>query len=138
MLQDQKASLSRFGVEFDVWFSERQLVDSGAVSWVIDTLQERGMVYEAEGALWLRTTEFGDEKDRVLVKSDGNYTYLAGDIAYHKNKLDRGFDLLIDIWGLTIMVCYTYPCRLTGVGASRQVWKSCFCNSYLLCLQANV
>ncbi|MFY9543812.1 MAG: arginine--tRNA ligase [Bacillota bacterium] len=99
MLQDQKASLSRFGVEFDVWFSERQLVDSGAVSWVIDTLQERGMVYEAEGALWLRTTEFGDEKDRVLVKSDGNYTYLAGDIAYHKNKLDRGFDLLIDIWG---------------------------------------
>jgi len=57
------------------------------------------MTYEADGALWLRTTEFGDEKDRVLVKSDGDYTYLAGDIAYHKNKLERGFDLLINIWG---------------------------------------
>ena len=99
MLADQKASLARFGVEFDVWFSERKLVDTGAVSSVIDILKQRGMVYQAEDALWLRTTEFGDEKDRVLVKSDGDYTYLAGDIAYHKNKLERGFDLLINIWG---------------------------------------
>lgn len=99
MLADQKASLARFGVEFDVWFSERKLVDAGAVSSVIDILKQRGMVYQAEDALWLRTTEFGDEKDRVLVKSDGDYTYLAGDIAYHKNKLERGFDLLINIWG---------------------------------------
>jgi arginyl-tRNA synthetase len=99
MLANQKASLSRFGVEFDVWFSERKLVDRGAVSEVIDVLKQRGMVYEADSALWLRTTEFGDEKDRVLVKSDGDYTYLAGDIAYHRNKLERGFDLLINIWG---------------------------------------
>jgi arginyl-tRNA synthetase len=99
MLADQKASLSRFGVEFDVWFSERNLVDAGAVGEVIELLKQRGMVYEAEGAFWLRTTKFGDEKDRVLVKSDGDYTYLAGDIAYHRNKLERGFDLLINIWG---------------------------------------
>ena len=99
MLADQKASLSRFGVEFDVWFSERKLVDRGAVREVIELLKQRGMVYREADALWLRTTEFGDEKDRVLVKSDGDYTYLAGDIAYHKNKLERGFDLLINIWG---------------------------------------
>mgnify|MGYP002408101266 FL=1 len=99
MLADQKTSLSRFGVEFDVWFSERKLVDAGAVSEVIDILKQRGMVYQADDAFWLRTTECGDEKDRVLVKSDGDYTYLAGDIAYHKNKLERGFDLLINIWG---------------------------------------
>ncbi len=99
MLADQKDSLSRFGVEFDVWFSERKLVDAGAVGKVIELLEQRDMTYEADGALWLRTTEFGDEKDRVLVKSDGDYTYLAGDIAYHKNKLERGFDLLINIWG---------------------------------------
>jgi arginyl-tRNA synthetase len=99
MLADQKASLSRFGVEFDVWFSERKLVDSGTVSEVIDILMQRGMAYEEEDALWLRATKFGDEKDRVLIKSDGDYTYLAGDIAYHKNKLQRGFDLLINIWG---------------------------------------
>jgi len=86
-------------VEFDVWFSERKLVDAGAVQEVIEILTQRGMVYEADGALWLRTTEFGDEKDRVVVKSDGDYTYLAGDIAYHRNKLERGFDLLINIWG---------------------------------------
>ncbi len=99
MLEEQKASLARFGVEFDVWFSERKLVDAGAVQEVIEILTQRGMVYEADGALWLRTTEFGDEKDRVVVKSDGDYTYLAGDIAYHRNKLERGFDLLINIWG---------------------------------------
>ncbi len=99
MLADQKASLSRFGVEFDVWFSERKLVEGGAVSRVIELLKQRGMVYDEDGASWLRTTEFGDEKDRVLVKSDGDYTYLAGDIAYHKNKLERGFELLINIWG---------------------------------------
>jgi arginyl-tRNA synthetase len=99
MLADQKASLSRFGVEFDVWFSERKLVEGDAVSRVIELLKQRGMVYDEDGASWLRTTEFGDEKDRVLVKSDGDYTYLAGDIAYHKNKLERGFELLINIWG---------------------------------------
>jgi arginyl-tRNA synthetase len=83
MLADQKASLSRFGVEFDVWFSERKLVDSGTVSEVIDILMQRGMAYEEEDALWLRATKFGDEKDRVLIKSDGDYTYLASDLNQH-------------------------------------------------------
>jgi arginyl-tRNA synthetase len=99
MLASQKASLSRFGVEFDEWFSEKKLVESNAVSEVIEILKNRGSVYWEDGALWLKTTEFGDEKDRVLIKSDGDYTYLAGDIAYHKNKMDRGFNLLINIWG---------------------------------------
>lgn len=99
MLESQKRSLARFGVVFDVWFSERRLVEAGATQETLSILQERGMVYEKDGATWLRTTTFGDDKDRVLVKSDGEYTYLAGDIAYHKNKLDRGFELVIDIWG---------------------------------------
>ncbi|MEW5866378.1 MAG: arginine--tRNA ligase [Bacillota bacterium] len=99
MLENQKRSLGRFGVVFDVWFSERRLVEAGATQEMLDILQEKGMVYEKDGATWLRTTAFGDDKDRVLVKSDGEYTYLAGDIAYHKNKLDRGFELVIDIWG---------------------------------------
>lgn len=99
MLESQKRSLARFGVDFDVWFSERKLVESGAHQEVLRILRERGMVYEKDGATWLCSTKFGDDKDRVLVKSDGEYTYLAGDIAYHKNKLDRGFELIIDIWG---------------------------------------
>ncbi|MGE5584129.1 MAG: arginine--tRNA ligase [Bacillota bacterium] len=99
MLESQKRSLARFGVDFDVWFSERTLVESGAHRETLEILRERGMVYEKDGATWLRTTDFGDDKDRVLVKSDGEYTYLAGDIAYHRNKLGRGFDLIIDIWG---------------------------------------
>ncbi len=99
MLQGQKASLARFGVEFDVWFSERRLRETGANQQVLGMLRRNGMIYEKDGATWLRSTAFGDDKDRVLVKSNGEYTYLAGDIAYHKNKLDRGFELLIDIWG---------------------------------------
>lgn len=99
MLESQKRSLSRFGVDFDVWFSERKLVEGGAHQEMLRILRERGMVYEKDGAVWLCSTKFGDDKDRVLVKKDGEYTYLAGDIAYHKNKLDRGFDLVIDIWG---------------------------------------
>ena len=99
MLGSQKRSLSRFGVDFDVWFSERKLVEGGAHQEMLRNLRKRGMVYEKDGAVWLRATDFGDDKDRVLVKSDGEFTYLAGDIAYHKNKLDRGFDLIIDIWG---------------------------------------
>jgi arginyl-tRNA synthetase len=99
MLESQKASLARFGVDFDVWFSERKLIEAGAQQEVLRILRERGMVYEKDGATWLCSTKFGDDKDRVLVKSDGEYTYLAGDIAYHRNKLDRGFDLVIDIWG---------------------------------------
>ncbi|MGB9867339.1 MAG: arginine--tRNA ligase [Bacillota bacterium] len=95
----QEESLRRYGVEFDVWFSERTLHQSGQVAAAVELLRQRGFVYSQDGALWFRSTAFGDDKDRVLVKSDGNYTYLAADIAYHLNKLRRGFAKIIDIWG---------------------------------------
>ena len=99
-----KEVLKGFGLEFDVWFSERSLHaldDEGEsmISRAIEELRERGYIYEKDGAVWFRTTDFGDDKDRVLVKNDGSYTYFAPDIAYHKNKLDRGFDRCIDILG---------------------------------------
>jgi arginyl-tRNA synthetase len=97
--RDLSATLARMGVEFDVWFSEQSLVDSGAVEATLDELRERGEVYESDGAIWLRTTHFGDDKDRVLVKSDGEPSYLLPDIAYHRDKFARGNDLLIDVWG---------------------------------------
>ncbi len=96
---EQRRVLSAYGVEFDNWFGERALRDSGEPSRVLEKLRERGYVYEAEGAVWFRSTAFGDEKDRVLVKSDGEPTYFVNDIAYHVNKTERGFDRLIDLWG---------------------------------------
>ena len=95
----QRAVLERAGVHFDVWFSERSLHDSGAVARVIDVLRELGHVYEQDGATWLRTTDFGDDKDRVLIKSDGELTYMAPDIAYFMDKVRRGFTRLIYLWG---------------------------------------
>ncbi len=92
-------SLGRIGVTFDTWASEQALGDSGEVDAALDDLRQRGMTYDQDGATWLRTTDFGDDKDRVLVKSDGEPTYLLPDIAYHRNKYNRGFELLIDIWG---------------------------------------
>jgi arginyl-tRNA synthetase len=97
--RNQQDTLRRFGVEFDTWFSERSLVDSGAIEATLAELRERGAAYDADGAVWLRTTDFGDDKDRVLVKSDGDYTYILPDIAYHRDKLARGFEHLIDVWG---------------------------------------
>lgn len=94
-----KSGLAAFGVEYDVWFSEQTLHDSGAILRVVDELAQKGYVYENEGAKWLKTTEFGDEKDEVLVRTNGIPTYFAADIAYHKNKFDRGFDRVINIWG---------------------------------------
>ena len=94
-----KKTLSQFGVEYDVWFSEQSLHESGAIDGILDQLRDRGFLYESEGALWLKTTEFGDEKDEVLVRSNGIPTYFAADIAYHKNKFDRGFEWVINIWG---------------------------------------
>jgi arginyl-tRNA synthetase len=93
------ASLDRFGVRFDSWFSERSLHEAGLIDAAIAELRERGHVYESEGAVWLRTTEFGDDKDRVLVRSDGDPTYFAADIAYHRDKLERGAERLIDPLG---------------------------------------
>jgi arginyl-tRNA synthetase len=97
--QELRDSLRGIGVEFDTWFSERSLVESGAVEATLDDLRERGVVDDADGAVWLRTTDFGDDKDRVLVKSDGEPTYLLPDLAYHRDKFERGHELLIDIWG---------------------------------------
>lgn len=91
--------LADFRVDFDVWFSETSLYKDGKVQVALDKLKANGHVFEEEGATWFRSTTFGDDKDRVLVKSDGSYTYLTPDIAYHEDKLQRGFDTLINIWG---------------------------------------
>jgi arginyl-tRNA synthetase len=93
------ATLERFGVRFDTWSSERSLYKAGKVTETMDELRRRGHVYESEGAVWLRTTEFGDDKDRVLVRSEGEPTYFAADVAYHRGKLERGFERLIDVLG---------------------------------------
>ncbi|MCR1870876.1 arginine--tRNA ligase [Longicatena caecimuris] len=94
-----KCDLDNFRVHFDVWSSEQKIRDDGKVEKALEVLHEKGLTYEEEGALWFKTTQFGDDKDRVLRKSDGSYTYLVPDIAYHKDKLDRGFDLLVDLLG---------------------------------------
>lgn len=99
MLADIRRDLEAFGVRFDVWFSEKSLLDDGSVKASVDELLESRNLYEKDGALWLRSTMFGDDKDRVVVKKDGEYTYLATDIAYHRNKLGRGFPNLVNIWG---------------------------------------
>ena len=104
MLENQRRLLERFGTTFDTWFSERWLYELGddgrsAVERALAVMRERGYVYEAEGATWFRSTAFGDDKDRVLVKANGELTYFTSDMAYHYDKLQRGFDLLIDIWG---------------------------------------
>ena len=97
--EEQDRDLERFGVRFDVISSEQATYAAGGVQRALDLLSSRGFTYESEGALWLRTTSFGDDKDRVLRKSDGTLTYLAPDIAYHVDKHDRGFDRIIDVWG---------------------------------------
>ncbi|HEY2478418.1 MAG TPA: arginine--tRNA ligase [Solirubrobacterales bacterium] len=99
MIDQVRATLSRFGVEMDTWFSERSLVERGDVDSALAKLDAGGHTYRSDGALWLRTTTFGDDKDRVLIRSDGEPTYLMPDIAYHWDKLERGFDRLIDVLG---------------------------------------
>ena len=99
MLKSIKADLEAFGVTFDIWQSEKELYEKKEVPGAIDYLRGRKLIYEKEGATWFAASEFGDEKDRVLVKSGGEYTYFASDVAYHKQKADRGYDELIDIWG---------------------------------------
>jgi arginyl-tRNA synthetase len=94
-----EATLDRFGVRFDSWFSERSLFAAGELERAIEALRARGHVYESEGAIWLRTTAFGDDKDRVLIRSGGEPTYFGADIAYHRNKLERGADRLVDPLG---------------------------------------
>jgi arginyl-tRNA synthetase len=86
-------------VHYDDWFSERSLTESGLVERAIERLREAGYIYEKKGALWFCSTDFGDEKDRVVVRDNGQSTYFASDIAYHMNKLERGYDRVIDVWG---------------------------------------
>lgn len=97
ILDDIQDDLADFGVRFDKWFSEKSLDDK--IQSAMNVLQEKGFLYEKDGNIWFKSTEFGDEKDRVVQRANGQYTYFASDIAYHKDKLDRGFDKIIDVWG---------------------------------------
>lgn len=99
MLADQRDDLGEFRVTYDTWFSEQSLYDSGAVERAVDRLAANGHLYAKDGALWFRSTAFGDEKDRVVRRENGQYTYFASDIAYHLDKFERGFDAIIDVWG---------------------------------------
>lgn len=98
-MEKLKNDLAEFRVSFDVWFSETSLYNNGKIDEALAALRKTGYIYEEDGATWLRSTDFGDDKDRVLIKQDGSYTYLTPDIAYHKDKLNRGFEKLINIWG---------------------------------------
>lgn len=104
MLEDQHRIVERFGVTFDCWFSENTLydIDQGdttPIARALEAMREKGYIYEKEGATWFKSSALGDEKDRVLIKADSDYTYFMSDVAYHYNKLERGFDHLINIWG---------------------------------------
>ncbi|MFH2061335.1 MAG: arginine--tRNA ligase [Pseudomonadota bacterium] len=99
ILNGIKEDLKSFGVHFDQWFSEQSLFDSGQVQKAIDHFQSKDLIYEEDGALWFRTQDFGDEKNRVVVRNNGLTTYFASDIAYHREKYERGFERVIDIWG---------------------------------------
>ncbi|MDO7667635.1 MAG: arginine--tRNA ligase, partial [Pseudomonadota bacterium] len=99
ILADIRADLADFGTVYDEWFSERSLMESGVIDQAIETLKNSKSLYEKDGAWWFRSTDYGDEKDRVVVRDNGQTTYFASDIAYHLNKFNRGFDTVIDIWG---------------------------------------
>ncbi|CAG1771252.1 arginyl-tRNA synthetase [uncultured bacterium] len=99
ILDDIKDDLEEFGVTYQNWFSEQQLVDDGSVEKALAKLQATGYLYEKDGATWFASSQLGDEKDRVVVRDNGQYTYFASDIAYHHNKLERGFEQIIDVWG---------------------------------------
>ncbi len=110
-----KTDLAAFNVEFDVWFSECTLHQSNALGETCKVLQDNGFIYEKDGALWLKSTAYGDDKDRVVIRDNGIPTYLAADIAYHRNKLERGFAKLINIWGADH---HGYICRVKAAIAS--------------------
>lgn len=112
ILQGIKQDLEDFGVVHNTWFSEQTLFDSGKVAEAVSSMQQSGYIYENEGALWFRTTDFGDDKDRVVVRGNGVTTYFASDIAYHKEKFERGFDWVIDVWGADH---HGYVPRLKGI-----------------------
>lgn len=99
ILSGIKVDLSEFGVEYQQWFSEQSLVDNGLSKTTVEALQASGHIYEKDGALWFKTTDFGDDLDRVVVRDNGMHTYFASDIAYHLEKFERGYDKIINIWG---------------------------------------
>ncbi|VAW56363.1 Arginyl-tRNA synthetase [hydrothermal vent metagenome] len=99
ILEDIRNDLSDFGVEFDEWYSERSLEDAGLIKSAVEKLQAAHYIYEKDRALWFKSTDFGDEKDRVVIRDNGQGTYFASDIAYHLNKFERGFERIIDVWG---------------------------------------
>ncbi len=99
MLANIKEDLAKFRIEFDNWFSERTLHEENKIQEVIKLLRDKGYIYDKDGAIWFASTEFGDDKDRVAIKNDGSPTYMAADMAYHYDKLERGFDHLINVWG---------------------------------------
>ena len=98
-MEKLKKDLEDFRVKFDVWYSETSLYQNGKIDEALAALREKGHIYEEDGAVWFRSTAFGDDKDRVLIKNDGSYTYLTPDLAYHKDKFDRGFEKVINVWG---------------------------------------
>lgn len=104
--------LRDFGITFDNWYSEQSLFDTGKVDTALQTMKDNGLIYQHDGALWFRTTDFGDDKDRVVVRSNGATTYFASDIAYHCEKFERGFDWVIDVWGADH---HGYVPRLKGI-----------------------
>ena len=112
ILKGIEDDLKDFGITFDNWYSEQTLFDTGKVGNALDMMKEKGLVYESEGALWFETTRFGDDKDRVVVRSNGATTYFASDIAYHYEKFGRGFDWVVDVWGADH---HGYIPRLKGV-----------------------
>ena len=114
-LEDCRNDLAEFGVEFDHWFHERSLYDSGLVERALAALEARGHLYAKDGARWFRSSAFGDEKDRVVQRENGQYTYFASDIAYHLNKFERGFDMAIDVWGADH---HGYAARVKGALAA--------------------
>ena len=99
LVADIRTDLTCFGVEYQTWYSERSLIDSGAVKRAIDDLKAGDFLYQDGDAWWVRSSNLGDEKDRVVLRATGNHTYFATDIAYHRDKMARGFDHVINIWG---------------------------------------
>ena len=99
LLDRIKEDLATFGVDFETWFSETSLHTKGLIQQALEELRQKKLLIQEDGAWWFRSSQFGDEKDRVVQKQDGSYTYLAADMAYHRQKLERGFDTLINIWG---------------------------------------
>jgi len=99
MISSIKGDLTKLGIKFDIWVSQKKIIDSKKVKKAVDVLRAKGLIYEREGALWFAATKFGDDKDRVIKKADGELTYFASDIAYHRDKAERKFDRLINLWG---------------------------------------